>query len=969
MSQPEDLSRSLVDPRQQLELALRMANLCPAVVDLTTGEFSGHERWDAVIGNPEGTTGSRLDDWDALIHPDDRPARDSALAGFLEGRSRSYRSEYRVRRHDGAWLWVSVLGEVAGRDPDGRPTVLFVAIQNIDDRKRAEQELREQERRNRAIDRFLPALTFRCLEDEHWTALYCTEGALALTGYPAEDFVSGRVHYADLMLPDDLDLTRRQVRVAMSQRRVYEAEHRIRHRDGSIRWVWNRMSGVFAPDGSLRFLEGMNLDITERKRQEVELRAAKQAAEAANRAKSEFLANVSHEIRTPMNAILGMAELALETPLTPEQRRYLSTLKSAADSLLVIIEDLLDVAKIEAGRMELDSVDFSLRPVLGETLKTLAVRAHKKGLELACDVRADVPDALVGDAGRLRQVLINLVGNAIKFTERGEVVVEVSVAGQSANAEEDGGAGVRLLFSVRDTGMGIPDDKQGKIFEAFEQADTSTTRRFGGTGLGLTIASRIVALMGGTIRVESKPGRGSMFSFSARFGQRHDSTGHAKVVPSDSLAGLPVLLVDDNETTLRILRRWLLDWGMEPTVAGDGAAAEETLRRGPGGSRRFELVILDGSMEGRDGVVLAEEMAGRPELPFGRVVILGSGEPYDPARARRLGIAARLLKPVHERELLDAMVRAMGKAEEDSGTATTGTSFADKPADGQRRLRILVAEDNEFNREVLEHLLGHRGHSVAMAKDGREALAMLGREAFDLMLVDIHMPGLDGLEVVRRVREEEHRAGRSAGLPVIALTAMSRPGDRDLCLAAGMDDYLTKPLRAAELWAAIGRVMADRSPGDSHLPYLLSPSVLLAACGDDAEMLHGMCRSFAARGPEYLSRIEDALRDRDAATVRELAHKFDGLLSAFSTPAGDLAASLEELAAGSRLDEARTIVASLGTIVPELVRLTDGLTLDELRRRGEAVAERDERETSRIGEQEHGPAKSGDESSDGLKNR
>jgi len=935
MSRPADQRTSQLDADQQLELVLRMANLCPAVVDLRSGEFSGQQRWDAVIGNPEGTTGSRVADWEAMIHPHDRSARDSTLADFLENRSPSYHSEYRVRRHDGIWVWVSAWAEVAVRDPDGRPTVLFVAIQNIDDRKRAEEELREQERRNRAIDRFLPALTFRCLEDENWTALYCTEGMLALTGYPAEDFVSGRIHYAEVMLPDDHALTRRQVRVAMSQRRVYEAEHRIRHRDGSIRWVWNRMSGVFAPDGSVQFLEGMNLDITERKRQEEELRAAKQAAEAANRAKSEFLANVSHEIRTPMNAILGMAELALETPLTADQRGYLATLKSAADSLLVIIEDLLDVAKIEAGRMELAPVDFSLRTVLGETLKTLAVRAHKKGHELACDVLPNVPDTLMGDVGRLRQVLVNLVGNAIKFTERGEVEVKVSALDERPGTGEDG---VTLSFSVRDTGIGIPRDKQDKIFEAFEQADTSTTRRFGGTGLGLTIASRIVALMGGTIGVESESGRGSTFTFSARFGRRQDSTGAAARVPLDSLAGLPVLVADDNATTCRILRRWLLEKGMEPTVAGDAVTALEALRQGSERSRPFELVVLDGGMKGGNGLDLADEISGRPELPFGRIVLLGSGDPYDPARARRLGIAVRLLKPVHEQELLDAIVRAMARGAEEPVAAPAETSIADSPADGQRPLRILVAEDNEFNRELLGHLLGHRGHSVAMASDGREALSILGREAFDLMLVDIHMPELDGLELVRLVREQEHRTGRLAHLPVIALTATARPGDRDLCLEAGMDDYLTKPLRAAKLWAAIGQVMADRSPGESHPSHLLSPSVLLAGCGDDAEMLHKMCRSFAARAPEHLARVDRAVRDRDAATLREVAHKFNGLLSAFSTPAGDLAASLEDLAAESRLDEARTTVERLGTVVRELVRLTDGLSLETLRHADAALS-------------------------------
>jgi PAS domain S-box-containing protein len=935
MSQPDDRSRLQVDTRRQIELALRLASLCPAVVDLVNGEISGAEMWDAVIGNPEGSTGSRLADWESLIHPDDRPDRDSALAEYLKGRSPSFHSEYRVRRHDGVWVWVSSLAEVAARDPAGQPAVLLMAIQNIDARKRAEEERREQERRNRAIDRFLPALTFRCLLDDNWTALYCTEGAFALTGYPAEDFVSGRRHYADVMLPDDLALTRRLARIAISERRVYEAEHRIRHRDGSIRWVWNRMSGVFAADGSLQFLEGMNLDITERKQQEEELRSAKQAAEAANRAKSEFLANVSHEIRTPMNAILGMAELALETPLMPDQRRYLTTLKEAADSLLVIIDDLLDVAKIEAGRMELDTVSFSLRHVLMDTLKALAVRAHKKGLELACDVQPEVSDSLAGDVGRLRQVLINLVGNAIKFTESGEVVVEVAVGGDGPSAEEDE---VTLVFSVRDTGIGIPSDKQDRIFEAFEQADTSTTRRFGGTGLGLTIASRLVALMGGAIRLESAPGRGSTFTFSARFGRSTEPTRSSKPESLDRLADLRVLVVDDNATTRRILQRWFVDRGMEPTVVGDIATAVEVLRQDSKRNRPFDLVILDCGMKGGNGLDLAEEINRWSEIPCGRIVLLGSGGPREQAQSRRLGIGALLLKPVHEQELLDAIIQAMSHGEEEPVAAPAQASLAGSLSHSTRPLHVLLAEDNEFNQELMTQLLRRHGHSVAIAADGSEALAMLGREAFDLVLIDIHMPKLDGLEVVRQLRDQERSGGRSARLPAIALTATSRPGDRDLCLAAGMDDYLTKPLKAAELWAAIDRLMVDRSRSAADSPSILSPSVLLAACGDDAQMLRTMCDSFATRAPEHLARIEAALDLCDLAAVREAAHKFNGMLSAFSTPAGELASSLEDFVTEPTLHHARSILERLRTVVPELVRLTDGLSLETLRQAGGSLS-------------------------------
>jgi PAS domain S-box-containing protein len=777
---------------------------------------------------------------------------------------------------------------------DFTPVVLGLFASRLGESQSELEELQRQALERRLgieIDRFF-TLSPNGLAIVGWDGRFkrINPGFTSQFGYTLTDLDG--LSPLDLTHPDDLDEQRRRAEEVRAGRSLQGLESRFRHKSGEYRWI--EWSAVPVPESRATY--AVARDVTEALTARAQLQAAKDAAEAANRAKSDFLSNISHEIRTPMNGILGMTGLALDTDLTPEQRSFIEAVDESARSLLGIVDDVLDFSRMQVGKLALGSTVFDLEDSLGESLRTLAARAAEKGIDVVYEQAANVPARLVGDPARLRQVLVNLVGNAIKFTERGEIVISVGVAKRSGDA-------VALSISVRDTGIGIEDDAKERIFEAFAQADTSATRRYGGTGLGLAISSQLVEMMNGRLAVESEPGVGSVFSFTAELEAAGPSEAEAKAA-AKALKRRTVLVVDNCPAARQALVGYVRRWGGQPVAVDSAKAALGEARRARAAGHGFDLVIADAHMRPIDGIELALQLGERDEFGKPETVLIGvAGRASEQARAAELGIGAYVARPVLPGDLLDALTNRARRRPAAAHTVPVRAREARRPRWG---LRVLLVEDNKVNQMLAVALLKKRRHEVTVADDGRQAVELVRRSEFDVVLMDVQMPEMDGLEATRLIRQMEASRGRR--IPIIAVTAHTMEEDRQRCLDAGMDDYVRKPIDPEELEAAIERWTGE-------LPDFEHRRALELVEGDES-VLESILRLFLEQTPERLDAIRRALDTGDAATLERSAHSVEGAALGLAMPRlRDIAHRIAIHGRRGELEEAAALVAELDQAV------------------------------------------------------
>jgi PAS domain S-box-containing protein len=803
--------------------------------------------------------------------------------------------EFKGKRRDG--VIVDLEASVSTSTIDGKRYIISV-IRDIAERKHVQETLRTSEQRYRSLVDTARDVIFTLSMDGKLVSL--NPVFEELTGWPRAEWIGQS--FARLVHPDDLPLALEKF--TASTRSQKETFHlRIVAKSGDI------LVGEFATtkqkqNGSPPGILGIARDVTERIKVGEELHKAKEAAEAANRAKSEFLANMSHEIRTPMNGIIGMADLALQTGLSNEQREYITMARSSAASLLRLLNDLLDFSKIEARKLEIESIEFPFREAIGQTMKTLGFRADNRGLELTYLLSPEIPDVLVGDPGRLHQILLNLVENAIKFTHQGEVSVHIAC---DALSHRD----VTLHFCVADTGIGIPPEKQRAIFEAFAQADSSTTRRFGGTGLGLAIVSDLVRLMKGRIWVESEPGRGSTFHFTVQLQRASHSPSHTESVPPD-FAGLPVLIVEDNPIAARSIEAMLHRMNAHPTVIHNGAAAVQLLQRQANGSQ-FHLVLLDGQLSGEPGCGLAREMRGSLHCTMPIVVMLSQMRLHESGEwCKDLGVEHYLAKPINEHELQNTLCALFNKRGSRQESPTPRSLLP-----SGKSLNILLAEDNSVNQRLASIILERQGHTVTVVSTGKEAVAILNGRDFDCVLMDVQMPDMDGLEATSAIRRLEEGTGHH--IPIIAMTAHTMQGDRDMCRAAGMDAYLGKPITTEALLNVIQQlgILRDNRPGKDEL------RGALARFGNNTALRKEVIELYRAGAGEAMGEVREAIALEDGARLERAAHKLKGMLQHFNaTRAVELAGLLEQLGRQGLFTDTDRHFTSLAA---HMLRLNEGL--------------------------------------------
>ena len=755
----------------------------------------------------------------------------------------------------------------------------------MNQRKEAEEALQSSEERYRSIIESIDDGYYEVDLPGYFT--FFNESTCKILDRPATDIEK-------INIRDALD-EESAMRIFDTFNKVYvsgnanEIECSFTLKDGLKRFVEASISLIKDRKGTPSGYRGILRDITRRKQAE-SLQQAKAAAEEANRAKSEFLANMSHEIRTPLNSIIGLVELVLETDMRPEQRQDLEVVMSSSHTLLSVINDILDFSKIEAGKLDLESTTFSLREFLGESLKIMAPKAHEKKLELAYRVEPGLPDRLLGDPTRFRQVVLNLVGNAIKFTNEGEIVVSVK-------SERQGEDEIYLRVSVRDTGIGIPKEKQNSIFNAFEQADGSTTRRFGGTGLGLAVSSKLVNLMGGQIWCDGDPGFGSTFYFTILFGIQPIKEEEVGLLSEENVSGVKALVVDDNATSRQIIVEMLESWKMEPIAASNANEAKKFIEQQNQSGQPFELTIIDSEMPETDGLSLAKWIRQKDHLKSQVIMMLTSPYHRKMIRSKDLGINASLMKPIRPSELLVAVMTALGMRTQDAAIASV--SATNQSAINDRKLKILVAEDTPFNQKFILRLLDKWGYEGVVVENGRLAVEAFQKEYFDLVFMDVQMPEMDGFEATASIRAHEETSG--SHIPIIAMTAHAMKGDRERCLEAGMDAYVPKPISANKLHETIHTLLADslqvdavekRQEGSSTLP---GPEALLRAFDNDQELLKTSIELFVSEYPQMLKDLMDAVQTHDSKKLERKAHALKGMLRSFQADSlADMALDLEK---------------------------------------------------------------------------